>query len=319
MPTSNTGPFAPRRIVIGANAHAELEQALHAARPDLEFRGNKYTELTPDDLAWGEAYVGFKRPPLSSMGNIRWVHCTGAGVDSWLYPDELPVEILLTRSSESFGPMIAEWALARALAFSQQLIDLAQCQRLHRWAPRDIATLRGTKAVIVGTGDVGTHTGRLFGALGCRVYGVSRSGEGDPSVFSAMAEVSALQDMAAIADWLVVTLPLTARTRGLISRDVMMSCRGAVLINAGRGAVIDEAAIPEAIDAGRLTGAALDVFQVEPLPLESPLWQDTRIMISPHISGLTTIEGAAAGFLECLAAFERGDSSKWIVDRARQY
>lgn len=319
MTSPNTGPFAPRRIVIGANAHAELQQVLSAARPDLEFRGNKYTELTAADLAWGEAYVGFKRPPLPTMGNIRWVHCTGAGVDSWLYPEELPADVLLTRSSESFGPMIAEWALARALAFSQQLIDLAQCQRLHRWAPRDIASLRGSKAVVVGTGDVGTHIGRLFSTMGCRVYGVSRTGEGDASVFPTMAEVSALKDMAAIADWLILTLPLTARTRGLISRDVMMACRGAVLINAGRGAVVDEAAIPEALDNGWLTGAALDVFEVEPLPIDSPLWQDTRVMISPHISGLTTLDGAAAGFLECLATFERGGASKWVVDRARQY
>jgi len=319
MTSPSAVPFAPRRIVIGANAHAELEQALRAARPDLEFRGNRYTDLTADDLAWGEGYVGFKRPPLPSMGNIRWVHCTGAGVDSWLYPDELPADLLLTRSSESFGPMIAEWALARALAFSQQLVDLAQCQRLHRWAPRDIATLRWSKAVIVGTGDVGTHVGRHFAAMGCRVYGVSRTGEGDASVFSTMAEVSALKDVAAIADWLVVTLPLTARTRGLISREVMMSCRGAVLINAGRGSVVDEGAIPDALDKGWLKGAALDVFQEEPLPLESPLWQDTRVMISPHISGLTTIDGAAAGFLECLAAFERGESTRWLVDRARQY
>jgi phosphoglycerate dehydrogenase-like enzyme len=319
MTAAPLAPFAPRRIVIGANAHAELAQALHAARPDLEIRGNKFTSLSAQDLDWGEAYVGFKRPPLPSMGNIRWVHCTGAGVDSWLYPEELPHDILLTRSSESFGPMIAEWALARALAFTQQLVDLAQCQRLHRWAPRDIAFLRGTKAVVVGTGDVGSAIGRLFSALGCRTYGVSRSGDGDPAIFSAMAQVSALKDMAAVADWLIVTLPLTAETRGLISRDVLSACRGAVLINAGRGAVIEEAAIPVALDNGWLSGAALDVFEVEPLPVESPLWQDTRVMVSPHISGLTTIEGASAGFLECLAAFERGEKTRWLVDRARQY
>lgn len=319
MPSPVTGAFAPRRIVIGANAHAELAQALRAARPDLEIRGNKFTDLTPDDLAWGEVYVGFKRPPLPTMGNIRWVHCTGAGVDAWLYPESLPPEILLTRTSESFGPMIAEWALARALAFSQQLIDLAQCQRLHRWSPRDIMLLRGTKAVVVGTGDVGTHIGRLFNALGCRSYGVSRSGEGDASVFYAMAQPSALKDVAAVADWLIVTLPLTAETRGLISRDVLSACRGAVLINAGRGAVIDEAALPEALDNGWLKGAALDVFQVEPLPLESPLWQDVRVMISPHISGLTTVDGAAKGFFECLEALEKGERTRWEVDRAKEY
>jgi phosphoglycerate dehydrogenase-like enzyme len=311
--------FSPRRIVIGANAHADLAAALHAARPELEIRGNKYTDLTADDLAWGEVYVGFRRPPLPTMGNIRWVHCTGAGVDAWLYPDELPRDVLLTRTSESFGPMIAEWALARALAFSQQLVDLAQCQRLHRWAPRDLTVLRGSTAVVLGAGDVGTHVGRLFNALGCRTYGVSRSGDGDPSVFAAMAQVSALKDMAAVADWLVVTLPLTGETRRLVNRNVLAACRGAVLINAGRGAVIDEAVIPEALEQGWIRGAALDVFEVEPLPVDSPLWQDTRVMISPHISGLTTVEGATAGFLECLAALEQGEPARWEVDRARQY
>ena len=319
MTSPFSGPFAPRRIVIGANAHAELAEALRKARPELDVRGNKYTSLTAADLDWGEAYVGFKRPPLPSMGNVRWVHCTGAGVDSWLYPDALPREVVLTRSSESFGPMIAEWALARALAFSQQLVDLAQAQRLHRWAPRDISVMRGTKAVVVGTGDVGTSVARLFNALGCKSYGVSRSGDGDASVFAAMAQVSALKDMCAIADWLILTLPLTAATRGVISQDVLSACRGAVLINAGRGAVVDEASITVALDNGWLRGAALDVFEVEPLPIESPFWQDTRVIVSPHISGLTTVEGASGGFLECLKAFEDGASTRWLVDRERQY
>ena len=312
-------PPAPRRLVIGANAHAELSAALRASRPELEIRGAKYTDITRADLEWGEAYLGFKRPPLPSMGNVRWVHCTGAGVDSWLHPDELPRDILLTRTSESFGPMIAEWALARALAFSQQLIELAQAQRLHRWSPRDISMIRGSKTVVVGTGDVGTHVAKLFNALGSRVYGVSRSGEGDPDLFHAMAQVSALRDMVAIADWLVVTLPLTSQTRALIDRNILSACRGAVLINAGRGAVIDERVVPEALDQGWLKGAALDVFEVEPLPIESPLWTDSRVIVSPHISGPTTIDGAKDGFIECLADLEAGRMPKWVVDRSKEY
>ena len=306
-------------VVIGANAHAPLSEALHRARPDLSIRGNKYTELTPDDLEWGDTYIGFRRPPLATMGNIRWVHCTGAGVDSWLFPDELPRDILLTRSSESFGPMIAEWALARALAFSQQLLDLAQHQQRREWKPRDVAMLRGTTAVVVGTGDVGTHVGRLFRSMGCEVLGVSRSGGGDESVFSTRSTVSSLATVAAQADWLIATLPLTSETKGLIDRDVLQACRGAVLMNAGRGAVVDETLIPEALDKGWLRGAALDVFDTEPLPAESPLWTDGRVMISPHISGITTTEGAVSGFLECLEALERGERPRWIVNRERQY
>ena len=106
----------PRHIVIGATAHAALAERLRSLRPDLEVRGAPHTELTTDDLAWADTYVGFRRPPLPTMGNVRWVHCTGAGVDSWLYPTELPRDILLTRTSESFGTYLAEWALSRALA-----------------------------------------------------------------------------------------------------------------------------------------------------------------------------------------------------------
>ena len=309
----------PHRVVIGARAHAELAQRLRSLRSDLEIRGSSTGNVTADDLSWADAYVGFTRPQLPTMGSVRWVHCTGAGVDAWLYPNELSRDILLTKTSESFGVYIAEWALSRALAVRQQLLDLAECQRRHEWAPREVGYIRGSRAVVVGTGDVGSHIARLFTALGADVHGVSRSGWGDPAVFKSTSKVSDLGTIVARADWLVVTVPLTGETRGLISRDVLSACRGAVLINAGRGATVDEGAIPEALEKGWLAGAALDVFEVEPLPYTSPLWDDRRVMISPHISGLTTPEGAVAGFLECLDEIERGQLPTRTVDRDRGY
>jgi len=313
----------PRRVLIGAGAHAELARALSSALSHLaatiEIRGNRHTELSAADLEWADTYVGFRRPPVGTMGNVKWVHCTGAGVDAWLYPDALPPDILLTRTSESFGPMIAEWALARALAFTQRLRSLDESQRRHEWASCDPAFVRGTRALLVGTGDVGSHIARAFSALGCRVSGVSRSGRGDPSVFESMHEISQLGDLVGDVNWLILALPLTASTHGLITREILSACRGAVLINAGRGAVVDESAIPSALNSGALSGAALDVFEIEPLPSSSPLWDDSRVMVSPHNSGPTTIEGAVDGFVECLRELERGELPKWSVDRARQY
>jgi glyoxylate/hydroxypyruvate reductase A len=131
--------------------------------------------------------------------------------------------------------------------------------------------------------------------------------------------VDRLPDLVADADWIVLSIPDTPSTRGLVSRETLSRCRGAVLLNAGRGAVVDEAAIPEALDQGWLRGAALDVFATEPLPAASPLWNDPRILVSPHISGLTTVAGAADGFLECVASLEQGVLPKWTVDRARGY
>jgi glyoxylate/hydroxypyruvate reductase A len=104
-----------------------------------------------------------------------------------------------------------------------------------------------------------------------------------------------------------------------VNPDNLRRCRGVYLINIGRGGLVQEDALPEALEAGWLRGAALDVFETEPLPASSPLWSRTDVMISPHISGLTTVEGAAEGFLECLAEIERGERPRMTVDRVRGY
>lgn len=313
-------PFAPRRILVGATAHDGIAAWLRSRRPGLEVRGAPHTTITADDLAWADAYVGFRRPPAAAtMGNVRWVHCTGAGVDSWLGETPLDPSILLTRTSESFGPMIAEWAVARVLAFQQQLSDLAAAQREARWAPRDIARVAGTRALVVGTGDIGRAVAGALAALGVTVTGVSRSGRAVGAPFTAVHPVSALPSLVGDADWIVLVIPSTPASKHLVSRELLAQCRGAVLLNAGRGAVLEEAALIDALDRGFLRGAALDVFEEEPLPAHSPLWADRRVTISPHISGLTTIEGAGAGFVECLADLERGLIPKWQVDRTSGY
>jgi phosphoglycerate dehydrogenase-like enzyme len=319
MSPSLSLPFSPRRVVIGANAHAGIAAWIRDRRPALEVRGAPFTEITPDDLAWADTYIGFKRPPaVTSMGAVQWVHSTGAGVDGWLVPG-LDASILLTRSPESFGPMIAEWAVARIFAVQQQLLSLAEAQRDERWAPRDIARVAGTRALLLGTGDIGRAIATALASLGVHVTGVSRSGESAHPAFRAVHRIDALPDLVSDTDWLVLSLPDTPATRGLVSREVLSRCRGAVLLNAGRGAVVEETAIPEALDHGWLRAAALDVFTTEPLPAVSPLWRDPRVMISPHISGLTTTEGAASGFLECVESLERGEWPHWTVDRTRGY
>jgi phosphoglycerate dehydrogenase-like enzyme len=138
-------------------------------------------------------------------------------------------------------------------------------------------------------------------------------------VFGSTGKVSELRVLVANADWLIVTVPLTTETRGLIGRDVLSACREAVLINVGRGAVVDETILPEALEKGWLSGAALDVFAVEPLPAESPLWDHPRVIVSPHSSGPTTVEGAVVGFLECLHEVDQGKLPARTVDRERGY
>ncbi len=317
---SLTLPFKPRNVVIGANAHAELAAWLRARRGDLEVRGARLPEITAEDLAWGEVYVGFRRPATPTLGNVRWVHCTGAGVDAWMAPVEISRDILLTRTPESFGPAIAEWALTRALCIRQEVLALAEDQARRVWGHREVPLLAGSRVLAVGTGDVGRAVARAFAALGCVVTGVSRTGRSEEEAFASVYPVSALPHLVGEADWIVLTLPNTPATRHLFNRDLLARCQGAVLINAGRGAVVDESILPEALDAGWLSAAALDVFEVEPLPVDSPLWGHPQVMISPHSSGPTTTEGAGEGFLACLSDLEAGRlPSRWVVDRVRGY
>ncbi len=314
----------PRRIVIGAAAHAAYAARIAAARPDLELRHAPHTAVTADDLAWADTYVGFRPPPTGTLGAVRWVHVTGAGVDAWLFPEPIDEGILLTRSPESFGVPIAEWAIARALMVTQRLRALEAVQREAAWRVVDPVPLAGSRVLVVGTGDIGTAVAARFAAFGCTVTGVSRSGapraaHGTPSVFARLAPIADLPDLVGEAQFIVLTLPLTEASYQLFDRLLLARCRGAVLLNAGRGAVVEEEAIIPALDAGHLSAAALDVFEREPLPAESPLWRDARVIVSPHCSGPTTTEGAVSGFLECLAAVERGETPRWVVDRARGY
>jgi glyoxylate/hydroxypyruvate reductase A len=121
------------------------------------------------------------------------------------------------------------------------------------------------------------------------------------------------------ARWLVLAAPLTEDTWHLLDHEMLSLCDGVYLINVARGALVEEESLPLALDRGWLSGAALDVFETEPLPSASPLWGHPGVVISPHCSGVTDVRAAALGFLECLAALERGELPGWVIDREIGY
>ena len=296
----------------------ELADYIRGRRPDLELRLRQPADVTPEDLDWADVLVGFRRPPVPGWGRLRWIHSIGAGVDAFLFRTGLPESILLTRSSEDFGPPIAEYCVARALAVAQHLARLAEEQRAGRWAPIAPEPLAGGRVVIAGTGMVGRGVAHRFAAMGCVVDGLSRSGAGREP-FHAVRPMAEFAAAVAGARWLVLAMPLTEATWHLLDRERLAACGGAYLINIGRGALLDEAVLPEALDQGHLSGAALDVFETEPLPASSPLWAHPKVTVSPHCSGVTTTPAAGDGFLECLAAVERGELPRWVVDRVVAY
>ena len=314
----STLPSPPKTVLLTDFFREAQLPLLRAARPKIEFRAVAPQDLTKDDIAWAEAFVGFRPPKHLEVRGPKWIHGSGAGVDAWLFRREFPAGVLLTRTDQPFGPMIGEYCVARALAERQELIQLNEEQRRGEWTMRGIPVVAGTRALVIGTGEVGRGIAARLHALGVTVDGVSSGGRA-VHPFARVFERRHLHDALKGAVWLILAAPLTEGTFHLIGAEEFRVARGSYLINVGRGALVDETAILPALDAGHLRGAALDVFEVEPLPPDSPLWKHPKVLISPHISGLTTVEGATAGFLHALEALERGERPGMAVDVKRGY
>jgi len=316
--TSVPSPWFPKRILVSHTLHEGLGEYLTASRPDLEVRARDAAEISREDVEWCEVFVGFRPPGEGPWRELRWIHSIGAGVDAFAFRTGLSSQTLLTRTSEDFGPMIGEYCLARALAVTQRLGPLAADQRAKTWRPKHPTALRGTRALIVGTGAVGRGIARILLGASCVVEGLSRSGA-PREPFSRVHAGAHFAEAIHGASWLMLACPLTEETFHFLDRNRLAACLGTYLINVGRGPLVEENALPEALRAGRLAGCALDVFEVEPLPAASPLWEHPEVIISPHISGLTTIPGAGAGFLACLAEVEAGQLPAFAVDPTRGY
>jgi len=311
-------PKPPARVLVTDFFREEQLPLLQAARPRIEFRVRGPKELTAEDIAWAEALIGFRPPAQLEVRGPRWIHGSGAGVDAWLFRKKFPADVLLTRTNQPFATMIGEYCLARALAERQAMITLYEQQRRSEWTYRTIPLVEGTRAVIVGTGEVGRGIAARFKALGARVDGVSAGGRA-VHPFDRVFERRHLNEALKGCDWLILAAPLTEATYQMIGGVELSYARGSYLINVGRGALVDEAALIPALEAGDLRGAALDVFATEPLPTTSPLWQHPKVLISPHISGITSVAGATEGFLHALEALERGVRPDTAVDVTRGY
>jgi phosphoglycerate dehydrogenase-like enzyme len=237
-----------------------------------------------------EALFAWKFPPdlYAKAPRLRWVQAMGAGVD-WLLDGALPPHLVVTRAPGVFGGWMAEYVLGWCAWVTQRMDLYRAAQRERRWRGDVIPErLAGKTLVVVGLGDIGRAIARAARGLGMRVRGVSRSGRPVPGV-ERVDRTGRLPAALAAADFAVLVLPLTPATRGLVGGEALAALRPhAWLINIGRGALVDEAALVDALRARRLGGAILDVFATEPLPPEHPLWDLDNAVITPHIAGPST-------------------------------
>ncbi|WP_018099253.1 D-2-hydroxyacid dehydrogenase [Sinorhizobium meliloti] len=228
---------------------------------------------------------GFDTARLKEHGKrLRIIHCTSAGVEKYMPLDWLPNGAVLTNSSGVHGRKGGAFGLMTVLMLCEGVPRHIQNQRLHRWDNR-LATGIETKTIVfVGFGALGSAIADRLRPLGAKIVAVTRSGEAGPCADQVFA-VCDLDRALSLADCLVVSCPLTASTRGLIGEAQLALLKpGASLFNIARGPVVDTKALVRALLDGRLSGAALDVFDQEPLPADSQLWDVPNLMIFPHIS-----------------------------------
>ena len=257
--------------------------------------------------AWPERSANFLRVCLQSRA-LQWLHTFSAGIDHPVFRGFVDRGVHVTTSSGSSASPIAQTVMMYLLALTRDLPGWSRAQAEHRWDQRPITELDGMTMGIVGMGPIGCEVARLGSAFGMRPIGLRRTVRGDEPCET--WTLDRLPELARIVDVLVLAVPLTDETRGLVDAETLGALRpGALFVNVARGEVVDEEALIDALRSGHLGGAGLDVFTVEPLPAESPLWSLPNAIITPHSSGTTTRahERAVEIFLDNLARRESGE------------
>ncbi|MFF5722837.1 D-2-hydroxyacid dehydrogenase [[Kitasatospora] papulosa] len=246
----------------------------------------------------------------------RWVHTASAGVDRLLCPELAASPTVVTNARGVFELPIAEYVAGLVLAFAKDLPRTLELQRQRRWSHRETRGLAGTRAVVVGAGPVGREIMRLLDALGVQVALVGRTAR------RTIHGVEDLDRLAAGADWVIGAAPLTDATRGMFdTRFFGLLQPSAHFVNVGRGALTVEEDLAEALRRRWIAGAALDVFQEEPLGSRSPLWEVPRLLVSPHMSGDTAGWRDRLGeqFVSMYELWSAGEPLPNVVDMRRGY
>ena len=261
---------------------------------------------------------------LPQATRTRWIHSLWTGVDAILTQDMQNHPAVLTNGRGAFRWPLADWVTAVMLFFGFDLRRVLQQQEQGVWKPFVGTTLNGRTLGIVGYGSIGSAVAARARTFGMKIAAMRRRTamfENDPLVDESY-DRSRLKELMAASDYLVVVTPLTPETRGLIGEAEIAAMRpSAVIINIGRGPVIDETALIHALESGRIRGAAMDVFNVEPLPADHPFWKMQNVLLSPHTAD--RVEGFLGPPFECffenLDRFRKALPLQNVVDKDAGY
>jgi phosphoglycerate dehydrogenase-like enzyme len=278
--------------LVGVVEDEQPSNELLSQPPGVVYRFIQPSSPPPDDarevdalLVWGVSST-FLRDNWTAFRRLRWVHTATAGVERVLFPALIESDVVVTNSRFVFDEALAEYVIGMILVLSKDFRTTIAHQAEHRWQQRESDTLQGKVVVMVGVGPIARRTAQLAKAFGMVVRGIGRTARtGDPD-FGDIASTERLGALFAEADYVVMVLPNTPLTAGLVDAAALAALpRTARLVNVGRAATLDQDALAGALREGRLAGAALDVVTPEPLPAGDRLWDVPNLLISPHMSG----------------------------------
>ena len=279
--------------ILVVDGHAEVyRQRLQAEFPALQFLLAHSPGALPADAADANVLISFamglKDEFFRDAGNLKWIQCLATGVDHLFRYPSLRPEVLLTSGRGIHGAPMRETVVYLMMGVSRGVARLVDDQKAHVWDRRLYSLFNGKTAVIAGVGVVGIAIGQLLKAFGMHVVGVTRTPR-PVEGFDEIVPTKRLQEAASRADFLINVLPATADNALLFGAAVFAAMKPtAYYISAGRGQTVDETALIAALRDGKIAGAGLDVFQTEPLPVDSPFWDLPNVFITPHLGGYTS-------------------------------
>jgi phosphoglycerate dehydrogenase-like enzyme len=255
--------------------------------------------------------------------HVRWVHSRSAGLDNLLFPELVASDVQLTNGSGVFSQSLGEFALAMILYFAKDFRRMLRNREAARWEQFDVDEIAGQTVGIVGYGDIGRAVAARAHAMGMRVLALKRHppASADPLI-QQFYKPEQLAEMLGQVDYVVVSAPLTPETRHMISDAQFAAMKpGAVLINIGRGPVVDQAALVRALTEKRIKGAGLDVFEHEPIPAGDPIWKLENVFISPHCADRTRdwLDDSMRFFLSQYERLTNGEPLQNVVQKHLGY
>lgn len=298
----------------------QLRDGLLSAFPELTLRTAHGEAEIRRNLPDAEVLVAWNFPYelLAAAPRLRWLQVLGAGVDS-LHGLQLRKGIAVTNIRGVFGAEMAEYVLAYLLAHAKGLASYRRLQHEHRWEPSEPAMLQGKTIGVAGLGSIGRVIAERCSALGMEVVGLKRT-PGEVAGVARVYTIGEIDDFLGRLDFLVLVLPATGETTRLLTRERFRAMKtSSFVVSVGRGNVMDESDLVDALRSGEIAGAALDVFPTEPLPDDSPLWDMEQVYVTPHVSGMNRPRDLLPALRENLGRYLKGEELLNRVDLERGY